>query len=213
MNNTSSNNFWSYLKSRHLRNIRRGTYGYMWKTGLKIVLIYLAVMIPAVLTGKYFLDLNAIFYYITTRFQDLVVLIIFFISEIILGIIPPDFFVIWSSKFNSPFLILLVLGILSYTAGIVAYYVGYLLLKRKRIKAWSARILCNYIGMVRKWGGAFIIISALLPFSPFMPVVVAVSLFKYPFRNYLLFGLARIARFLIQGFFYIDILNVDSVFG
>jgi hypothetical protein len=44
-------------------------------------------------------------------------------------------------------------------------------------------------------------------------VVIAVSLFKYPFRLYLLYGLARIARFLIQGFFYLNILNVESVLG
>jgi uncharacterized membrane protein YdjX (TVP38/TMEM64 family) len=67
--------------------------------------------------------------------------------------------------------------------------------------------------MVRKWGGAFIVISALFPFSPFSIVVIAVSLFKYPFRLYLLYGLARIARFLIQGFFYINVLDVGSVFG
>jgi membrane protein YqaA with SNARE-associated domain len=127
--------------------------------------------------------------------------------------IPPDFFVIWSSKFNSPLLFLSILGVLSYAGGAVAYYIGYLLLKRKRIKAWSERVLSKYIGMVRKWGGAFIVISALFPFSPFSIVVIAVSLFKYPFRLYLFYGLARIARFLIQGFFYINVLDVGSVFG
>ena len=58
------------LKSRHDRNSKKGIYGYMWKTGLKIILIYLAVMIPALLIGNYLLDFNAIFDFITTRFQD-----------------------------------------------------------------------------------------------------------------------------------------------
>jgi len=213
MNNTTPKRFWSELKSRHYKYREKGTYNYMWKTALKIILIYLAVMIPAILIGNYLLDFNAIFNFITTRFQDWAVLTVFFISEIIFGMIPPDFFVIWSSKFNSPFLLLSILGILSYAAGAIAYYIGTLLLKRKRIKAYSERVLAKYIGMVRKWGGAFIVISALFPFSPFSPIVIAVSLFKYPFRLYLLFGLARVARFLIQGIFYINVIDIKSILG
>jgi len=213
MNDTTRKSFWSRLKIRHNRNVKKGVYGYMWKTGLKIILIYLAVMIPAILISKYLLDFNAIFDFITTRFKDWTVLTVFFISEVFLGMIPPDFFVIWSSKFNSPLLYLSILGVLSYAGGAVAYYIGVLLLKRKRIKEYSQRVFCKYIGMVRKWGGAFIVISALFPFSPFSIVVIAVSLFKYPFKLYLLFGLARIARFLIQGFFYIGVLDVKSIFG
>ena len=213
MNDSVQKSFWSRLKIRHNRNVKKGVYSYMWKTGLKIILIYLAIMIPAILISKYLLDFNAIFDFITTRFKDWVVLTIFFVSEIILGMIPPDFFVIWSSKFNSPLLFLSILGVLSYAGGAVSYYIGVLLLKRKRIKEYSQRVLCKYIGMVRKWGGAFIVISALFPFSPFSMVVIAVSLFKYPFKLYLIYGLARIARFLIQGFFYIGILDVESIFG
>lgn len=213
MRDSTQRGFWTNLKSRHIRYREKGTYRYMWKTALKIILIYLAVMIPALLIGNYLLDFESIFKFITTRFQDWAVITVFFISEIIFGMIPPDFFVIWSSKFNSPMLLLSVLGILSYLAGVIAYYIGTLLLKRKRIKEYSERVLSKYIGMVRKWGGAFIVISALFPFSPFSPTVIAVSLFKYPFRLYLLFGLARIARFLIQGLLYINVLDIKSILG
>ena len=211
--NTVQKSFWRRLKIRHNRNVKKGVYNYMWKTGLKIILVYLAIMIPAILITNYFLDFNTIFDFITTRFKDWMVLTVFFVSEVFLGMIPPDFFVIWSSKFNSPLLFLTILGVLSYAGGAVSYYIGVLLLKRKRIKAYSQRVLFKYIDMVRKWGGAFIVISALFPFSPFSIVVIAVSLFKYPFRLYLIYGLARIARFLIQGIFYIGILDIDSIFG
>jgi len=213
MSETVRKSFWSRLKIRHHRNKKKGLYDYMWKTALKIILIYLAIMIPAILISNYLLDFNAVFDFITTRFKDWVVLVIFFVSEVILGMIPPDFFVIWSSKFTSPLLFLTILGVLSYAGGAVAYYIGVLLLKRKRIKEYSERVLSKYINMVRKWGGAFIMISALFPFSPFSIVVIAVSMFKYPFKLYLIYGLARIARFLIQGIFYIGILDVDSIFG
>jgi len=65
----------------------------------------------------------------------------------------------------------------------------------------------------RKWGGAFIIISALFPFSPFSMIVIAVSLLRYPFKLYLFFGVSRILRFIVQGILYLKILNVDNFFN
>ena len=209
MNDTGRKNFWSRLKIQHRRNTKKGVYGYMRKTALKIILIYLAVMIPAVVIGKYLLDFEAIFRFIASRFQDWFVLTIFLLSESFLGMIPPDLFIIWSAKFNSPLLMVTTLGLLSYIGGAISYLIGYLLTKNRRIKAWSERVLNNYIGMIRKWGGAFIVISALFPFSPFSMVVIAVSLFKYPFRLYLFFGLSRIARFIIQGIFYLNMFKID----
>ncbi len=211
MHPTLIKGFRTRLKARHLRNKKKGVYGYMWKTSLKIILIYLAVMIPAVLIGKYLIDLTAVFRFITTRLPDMLVLVVFFVSESFLGMIPPDFFVIWCAKFNSPFLFLTLLGVLSYLGGAISYFIGYLLSKRKRIKTYSERVLDKYIGMVRKWGGAFIVISALFPFSPYSMVVIAVSLFKYPFRLYLIYGLSRIVRFIFQGIIYLNIVNLDSI--
>jgi membrane protein YqaA with SNARE-associated domain len=203
--------FIARLKAKHLRNKEKGVYDYMWKTSLKIILIYLAIMIPAVLIGKYLIDFKAIFKFITSSLPDMLVLVVFLISESLLGMIPPDFFVIWCAKFNSPFLFLTLLGVLSYLGGVISYFIGYWISKRKRMKAYSERILDKYIGMVRKWGGAFIVISALFPFSPFSMVVIAVSLFKYPFRLYLIYGLSRIVRFIIQGIIYLNVINLDSI--
>src|SRR5659263_74325 len=208
MRNTILKNFLTRLRTKHHKNKGEGVYGYMWKTGLKIIGIYLLVMIPAVLAGKYLIDFNAIFIFITERFPDMLVFAVFFISESFLGMIPPYFFVIWATKFESPILIMTILGILSYIGGAISYLIGYLLLKNKRIKAYSERVLDKYINLIRKWGGAFIIISALFPFSPFSLVVIAVSLFKYPFRMYLLFGLSRIARFVIQGILYLNMFKI-----
>jgi membrane protein YqaA with SNARE-associated domain len=124
--------------------------------------------------------------------------------------IPPDIFMIWATKFDSPFLVLTILGLLSYIGGIFSYQIGYWLSTRPKIKAYSERALNKYILLAGKWGGAFIIISSLFPFSPFSMVVMAISLLKYPFRLFLFFGLFRIARFIFQGLLYSGILNTDS---
>lgn len=201
------------LKGQHQSNRKSGVYGYMWWSGLKIILLYFVIFIPVILIAKYLIDLNPFFQYIFNNFTDAFILIVFLISESLLGLIPPDFFIIWTSKFNSPLVFLVLLGILSYAGGIISYYIGSLLLKTPRIKSYSERVFQKYIVLVRKWGGAFIVISALFPFSPYSMIVMAVSLFKYPFRLMLLFGISRIARFIIQGVFYLKILNMDDFFA
>jgi membrane protein YqaA with SNARE-associated domain len=200
------------LKGHHNSNRARGLYGYMWWAGLKIILIWFAIMIPIILIAKYLIDLNPIFQYIFDNLSDGFIIILFFVSESLLGLIPPDFFIIWSSKFNSPFLLITILGILSYIGGIISYFIGYWLSTRPKIKAYTEQALDKYMVLVKKWGGAFIIISALFPFSPFSMVVIAVSSFKYPFKYYLFFGLSRIVRYIVQGVFYLKILNMDSFF-
>jgi len=209
--NSFFTDFWLNLKGHHRSNKKRGLYGYMWWTSLKIAALYFAIVIPLVIIGKRLIDLDQVFHYLTGNFTDGSVLIIFLISESVLGMIPPDLFMIWATKFDSPLLILTILGILSYIGGIFSYLIGHWLSTRPKIRAYSERALNKYILLAGKWGGAFIVISALFPFSPFSMVVIAVSLLKYPFRLYLLFGVSRIARFVFQGLLYSGIFNLDSI--
>ena len=124
--------------------------------------------------------------------------------------IPVDLFVIWTQKFEHPMPYLVLLGILSYAGGVISYGIGLWISSRPKIQAFTERRLKNYIDFVRKWGGAFIVIAALFPFTPFSLVVIAVTLLKYPFRLFLLFALSRLVRFVLQGVFFFDLLKVDS---
>ena len=203
---------WSSLKGQHASNKTRGVYGYMWWSGLKIIFIWFLVMVPLVLLLKYLIDLDPFFQYIVEDLSGLFVWVVFLLSESFLGLIPPDIFIIWAEKFSLPMVIVAILGVLSYIGGIFSYLIGHWLSTRPKIKVYSERVLNKYIIVARKWGGAFIIISALFPFSPFSMVVIAVSLLKYPFNSYLIYGISRIIRFVLQGILYIKILNVDSFF-
>jgi membrane protein YqaA with SNARE-associated domain len=202
-----------YLKRHHRRNKNKGVYSYMWWTTLKIVLGYILIIVPVVLIAKHLIDFNQIFEYLFRNHSNWFIILVFFLSESFLGMIPPDLFVIWSAKFNDPFFMLTILGILSYIGGIISYFIGYWFSTRPSIKAYSERMLDKYIVLVRKWGGAFIIIAALFPFSPFSMVIMAVSLLKYPLKYYMFFGIVRIARFPIQGLLYLGILNMDTFFA
>jgi len=201
------------LKGQHLHNREKGLYGYVGRTSIKIILFYALFIIIASIIGKYLLDFNRLFNYIIDNLSDGFMIIFFFVTESFLGLIPPDVFVIWSAKFDNPFSMLALLGILSYIGGIISYQIGVLIGRMPKVRAYSERALDKQIRAVRKWGGVFIIIAAIFPFSPFSMVIIAVSLLRYPFKLYLLFGLVRISRFLIQGVLYLDILNLETLLG
>jgi len=187
----------------------KGYYHFIGTNILKISFYYLLVIVGIILVGKFLLDLNKIFHGISNGFSTAEVLTIFFISESLLGMIPPDLFMIWAEKFDNPIYMLTLLGILSYVGGIVSYKIGNWISKREKIKAYTERRLQKYIALTEKWGGTFLALSALLPFSPYSMVAMAVSIFKYPFKLLLLFGLFRIARFVFQGLMLLELLDTN----
>ena len=199
----------SLIRESLSRLKERGFFRYVGRSLALILLIYMLVVLIVFLMGRYLVDFNAFFSGIIERLSDRFVILLFFISESFTGMIPVDLFVIWAQKFDSPLPWLALLGALSYAGGVISYGIGRWISGRPRIKAFTERRLSGYINFVRKWGGAFIVIAALFPFTPFSLVVIAITLFHYPFRNFLLFALARLFRFVLQGIFFFDLLKLD----
>ena len=192
----------------NLRN--RGFFRYVGRSVLLILLVYLLVIAIVFLMGKYVIDFNAIFGGFLERLSNSFVILLFFLSESFMGMIPVDLFVIWTQKFENPLIWLALLGVLSYAGGVISYGIGLWIATRPRIKSFTEQRLKAYTTFVRKWGGAFIVIAALFPFTPFSLVVIAITLFHYPFRNFLLFALARLVRFMVQGVIFFDLLKLDT---
>ena len=188
----------------------KGFFKFVGRSLMLILLVYMLVVLIVFLTGKYLVDFNSFFSGIIERLSDRFVVLLFFLSESFTGMIPVDFFVIWTQKFESPLPWLALLGLLSYAGGVISFGIGRWISHRPRIRAFTEKRLKGYITFVRKWGGAFIIIAALFPFTPFSLVVIAIPLFHYPFRSFLLFGLARLLRFVLQGIILFDLLKLDN---
>ena len=189
---------------------KRGFFRYMGRSVLLILLVYLLLILTVFLLGRYVIDFKGFFGSIIENLSNKFVVLLFFLSESVTGMIPVDLFVIWTQKFESPVLWLALLGVLSYAGGVISYGIGLWIATRPRIRSFTERRLKAYISFVRKWGGAFIIIAALFPFTPFSLVVIAIALFQYPFRNFLLFALARLLRFVVQGLIFFDLLKLDT---
>ena len=188
----------------------RGFIKYVGVNAVKIVLAYTLFVFIFFFIGKYLINYEQIFAYFTEHMSDSFVLALFFASESFLGLVPVDLFVLWSVKHPSPLIFLAILGIFSYIGGIISYGIGLYFATRPRIKAYSEKRLQNYIKFIRRWGGAFIIIAALFPFTPFSTVTIAVSLLRYPFRLFVLFAVTRMARFVLQGIIFFNILSIDT---
>ena len=200
----------SRLKDLHDNYRERGFYKYVGRNVLLIIVVYVAVVFLFYLISKYLVDFNAVFQAVINSLSDRFVIILFFASESFTGLIPVDLFVIWTQKFEHPIPYLALLGILSYTGGVISYQIGLWISRWPKVKAYTEKRLRNYIEFVRKWGGAFIVIAALFPFTPFSLVVIAVTMLRYPFKLFLLYALTRLVRFLIQGVLFFDILNFDQ---
>jgi len=206
----SSRDSGSRMKNLYIHYKERGFYKYVGRNVLLIILGYVVLVFLVYLSGKYLLDFNSIFQNLINSFSDRFVIMLFFLSESFTGMVPVDLFVIWTQKFEHPLPFLALLGVLSYAGGVISYQIGLWISGWPRVKAYTEKRLRNYIEFVRKWGGAFIIIAALFPFTPFSLVVIAITMLRYPFKWFLLFALSRLIRFVAQGVLFFDILNMDQ---
>ena len=197
---------------RYSRLKEKGFFRYMGRSVLLILVGYCFLVLLLVILNKYLLDFNALFVRIIDSLSDRFVILLFLVSESFTGMIPVDLFVLWTQKFEQPLPFLFLLGALSYTGGVISYGIGRWISQRPRIKAAIERKLEVYINFTQKWGGAFIVIAAIFPFTPFSLVVIALSMLNFPFRYFLVFALARLVRFVIQGVFFFDLLKLGAWF-
>ena len=187
----------------------RGFFTYVGRSILWIIFFYAVFVLLVYLTGRYLVDFDLLFESLLELLPDRFVLVLFFVSESFLGLVPVDLFVVWTQKFPRPIPYLGLLGVLSYAGAVISYWIGSRISGMPRVNGYSERKFSRYMNFARKWGGAFIIIAALFPFTPFSMVVIALALLRYPFRLFLLFALSRLVRFVIQGILFFNVLHMD----
>jgi hypothetical protein len=200
----------SGIKSWYRKLKEKGFFKYVGRNILLIIGVYMMLVFLVFLVGRYLVDFNSLFAGIFDRISDRFVLLLFLASESFTGMIPVDLFLVWTQKFARPLPWLALLGLLSYAGGIISYGIGLWISRRPRVRMLIERRLEVYIDFVRRWGGAFIIIAALFPFTPFSLVVIAVTMLRYPFKLFLLYGMTRLVRFPVQGVLFFDILKMDT---
>lgn len=127
------------------------------------------------------------------------VFVVFALSEIVFGIIPPEFFMIWSARSTDiGFYVttIFVLSILSYGAGVIGYLIGNYLHNTSLYKYIHTRYLEKYIRYFQQFGGFLIIVATLTPL-PFSAIAMLMGAVRFTYKKYLLYSLFRFARFTV----------------
>ena len=171
-----------------------GFYSFVGKSLKKAALPVALIIVALYLFNKYVFTIDDGLELLTNSFSRTGVLITFFISETLLGLIPPEIFIGWSKKTADPILNLSILATLSYTGGILAYFIGKATLRIVSVRNYLEVKMAKHLKNTRKWGGFLILVGALLPL-PFAISCLTAGMIRYPLRGVILFGLFRFARF------------------
>lgn len=195
---------WQRRKALYIYYRRTGFYTFLLQNTLKALmiitilvagLVLLKSLMPDTMWSK--LELDGV--------PPAAMFAIFFVSETVLGILPPDFFILWIQQFNSFWLLIGLLGILSYLGGMVAFSVGRVLRRNTRLNEFIQIKFHKYIPYINKWGGFFIVIAAITPL-PFSPICLLGGTLNYPLKKYAMYAATRVIRFAIYGFIFMKVL-------
>jgi membrane protein YqaA with SNARE-associated domain len=166
---------------------------------LKLVLA-IAILIGALfLMESYVISIKEIFSLLVLNVSTGLVFAVFVISESFLGLLPPDLFILWSKELSSllhwnPWWLLGLLALLSYIGGMISYFLGMRIIHIPSIHNWSFKKYGALFANLKKWGGFFVVVSALLP-VPFAVVMLICGATKYPLKWAAFLALFRFVRF------------------
>ncbi len=169
-------------------------YGFLKDTAIKgglVIVMFVAILLAL---EYFFLDFNSLLNTLVESFSAVSIFWVFLISETVLGLLPPEIFIAWSSKSATPWLFLFIIASLSYVGGIIAYFVGNQLNRIPSIRNHIEIKIATHINNLRKWGGFFVFVGAMLPL-PHSMVSLACGLIKYDLKNYLAWAIFRYLRF------------------
>lgn len=127
---------------------------------------------------------------------------IFLVSEVVFGIIPPEFFMMWSQRHEDLNLFIsnvALLTIISYVAGVLGYWFGAYLNRTTAFRFVKMRIFGKFEEHFNKYGAFLVMVAAMTPL-PFSGICMLVGSAHYPFSRFLLFALARFIRFTVYAY-------------
>ncbi|HAA12558.1 MAG TPA: hypothetical protein DCE41_13020 [Cytophagales bacterium] len=130
------------------------------------------------------------------------VYLIYTISEIMVGIIPPELFFMWALNTGSAVEyagIVAALAALSYVAGLIGYWVGNRFSRRRFFRIIRVRFIRRYERYFDTFGAFLIIVAALTPL-PFSGIAMLVGSVGFNFRKYCLYASIRFVRYAAYSF-------------
>ena len=122
---------------------------------------------------------------------------IFLASEIIIGIIPPEVFMLWATKPGDPVLYIFyvsLLALISYGAGIVGFYFGRFL-NNAVLSRYARTSFFDQSELLFKTDCGFLYFVSVVILFPYSAVCMLPCCCDFNFRVFLLISLTRFLRF------------------
>lgn len=160
-------------------------------------LLWLAILVTAYILLKDRIDPSYLDWLKPIYEYPELVYLIFAVSEILIGMIPPEVFMIWAASDNiiSKYIyIVFLLSAISYAAGVIGYWIGIYFNQAKYYRFLKRKFFGKYEKYLNRFGGFLIIVAAMTP-VPFSGVAMLVGSIRYSFKKYLLFSSTRFLRF------------------
>ena len=170
-------------------------------------LLWLGLFLTVYILFKKYVDVNYLEWFKPIFDNKKLIYTIFLISEIVIGIIPPEIFIIWALRYGVLIQFLLVVGalsVISYLSGVVGYFIGRYLNVTLYFRYIRIRFLGKMEQRLQQFGLYLIIIAALTPI-PFSGVAMLIGSVRYPLSRYLLFSLFRFMRFAIYAWVFWEV--------
>jgi len=194
----------SRLQLLHQYYSYTGFYTFVWDAVKKALPYIIAIVLVIYVVNHYF-NINEALVRLTEILPSYGVLSFFFVSETLLGLVPPEIFIAWAGKMFSPWFFLALLSILSYSGGLVSYWMGRSITKMPSVHNYLEVKMEKQLKNSKKWGGFLIMVGAVLPL-PFSIACMAAGIIEFPFKNVMLFGALRFVRFAIYGLIIFNVL-------
>ena len=166
-------------------------------------ILFFAVAIVFYKVTFSYLDLSGLKEQIPFDLPSTFVFILFFMSELILGVIPPELFMIWaitSKPLSSYFIYVISFSVISYIAGFVAFLFGKYLHKTWIYEFMRKNIIGKYERKINSYGWLVIVVAAITPL-PFSATCAVIGAIGFKRNKYLFYSMARFIRYAIYGFF------------
>ena len=175
----------------------RNTKAYYVIFNLVKSLLWLGIFILIYLLFKKYIDINFLAWLQPMFNNEPLIIFIFLVSEVVIGIIPPEIFIIWALRNDQlqEFIFRVsLLAIISYCAGIIGCFIGHYLNRSIFFRWIKRRFLTKLDSRLQTFGVYLIIIAAMTPL-PFSGVSMLIGSVRYPLKRFVLFALSRFARF------------------
>lgn len=163
-------------------------------------LIWLLIIVAMFVFAKHTVDAQLIERFTPFFEKTRLILFIYSLSEVFIGIIPPELFMIWSLRSGElPVYIfwILVLTIISYFAGLIAYFFGRYLHNTMLYKYLHNRYLQKSEQLLQEYGLYLILVASLTPI-PFSGTAMLVGSVHYPVKKYIYWSLSRFMKFALS---------------